>query len=200
MNIWFLILAAASYLIGSIPTGYITVKILARRDIREEGSKNMGATNVLRTTGTLPALFVFVLDALKGYCAVQLTGMLPGMQAELFKLFAALCVISGHAWTVLLGFKGGKGVATGLGAFLAIVPVQTLLSVLVFIAITFLTRYVSLASMASAAVLPVSCSLSGKSAVFTALSSLIAILVIYRHKENIKRLLAGNENKFGRKK
>ena len=196
-TIYFFMLVAVSFLIGSVPTGYLIVKLLKGKDIRNEGSRNIGATNVLRATGKLPAVIVLALDTLKGYLAVKLASLLPYMQWELFTLASALFVIAGHCWTIFLGFKGGKGVATGLGAFLAIAPMQTAASAVVFFIVIILSRYVSLASMLASAALPVICYFTGKSAAFSAAASLIALLIIYRHRENILRIIQGNENKIG---
>jgi glycerol-3-phosphate acyltransferase PlsY len=192
----FLLTAAYSYLLGSIPFGYLLVRIFRGQDVRQMGSGNIGATNVSRTS---PALGVFTLafDALKGMAAVLLTReFFPG-QALLLGV-AALAAIAGHMFPLWLRFRGGKGVATGLGAFVVVAPKAVLLVVGIF-ALVFLTfRYVSLASILSVAVFPLLTwilvpGLGWAQIMFPAVASL---LIIAKHRENILRLWAHTEPRF----
>ena len=201
-----------AYLIGSIPFGYLIV--LARRgaDVRESGSGGTGATNVSRSAGKAAGVLTLLLDALKGAVAVLSAQWLIG--APLFTASndwlpsswlisaAAVAVIIGHCFPVWLGFRGGKGVATALGAFLVLTPIPVLLAMLVFLPIALLTRYVSLASISAALSMPVFVCLQiiwthGDVSVFRAAAvSIGATLIIFAHRANIGRLLAGTESKF----
>ncbi|MEK7385238.1 MAG: glycerol-3-phosphate 1-O-acyltransferase PlsY, partial [candidate division NC10 bacterium] len=167
-------------------------------DIRQHGSGNIGATNVLRAAGWVPALLTLVLDIAKGYGAVWLgtllRGSAPGIAA------CALAAVVGNCWSVFLRFRGGKGVATGLGALLALVPWAVVPAIPVWLAIALTTRYVSLGSILAAACVPFGALLLRYPAPFIAASLAVAALIIARHHENIGRLLSGTERRLGEKR
>ena len=198
-----------SYLLGSIPFGYLAGRI-ARIDIRNCGSGNVGATNVIRTLGKGYGYPVFALDFLKGFGAVKISIMIvTGGQSEwnspeMFGIVAAISSVLGHSFPVWLGFKGGKGVATSAGALFALAPIATLVGVAIWILTFWLTRYVSVASIAAAAALPliilVSTWLSRTTGRLLFYSSVcLAAVVIWRHRSNLSRLMRGTEPRFTRK-
>lgn len=188
--------AIAAYLIGSIPFGLIVVKLMTGADVRASGSGNIGATNVLRTTGRLAGVLTLVLDAAKGYLAVWLANQLTG-GSTLWMSFAALAVLLGHAFPVWLKFEGGKAVATFVGAFAYLTPVPLLAVVLLFVFVVAWTRYLSLGSVIAAGLFPMACWMilhPGWPVLLSALGA--AILIIYRHKSNIARIRAAEEHVF----
>ena len=195
------------YLLGSIPFGFLTAR-LRGMDIREHGSRNIGATNVWRVCGWKFGLPVFLLDALKGAGAVWLGGWIAirlGGDAAWAGIACAMACIVGHSFPVWLGFKGGKGVATSLGALLCMMPLATGVTFLVWILVFKISRYVSLASIVAALVLPAFAIVAqitdrGRGWPFAGFATLAGVLVILRHRANIQRLLAGTENRFGKKK
>ena len=204
-----IIVAVCAYLIGSIPFGYILVRLFQGIDVRSIGSGNTGATNVARTGGKRLAIATLVLDIFKGWLTVFLILTLPfihssgPVQLHALATFAALIAVIGHMFPLWLGFKGGKGVATGLGVFLALAPFAALIAVAVFIVAVALTRYVSLGSILASAALPLALcwlyrDLFHASAL--AMSAAIALLIIVRHRQNIGRLLAGTESRLGARK
>lgn len=195
------LILAIAYLLGSIPFGYLLVLIFRKQDIRTTGSGNIGATNVARSGAKGLGILTLVLDAAKGYLAVALAIHFGGRLSTL-AVAAAVAAVFGHIFPVWLGFKGGKGIATALGVFLALVPVVAFASLPIFLVVVIATRYVSLASIVAAATIP-----------FLALwlvhdhtpalligLSLISLTTIVKHHANISRLLSGTENKFGSKK
>jgi acyl phosphate:glycerol-3-phosphate acyltransferase len=195
-----------AYLLGSIPFGYILVRTFRGEDIRATGSGNIGATNVARSGAKGLGIATLVLDALKGWLAVYIAqrlalhyGAFPhGYDvAALAGLFAVL----GHMFPIWLGFRGGKGVATALGVFLALMPFVTLIAVLVFVGVVVTTRYVSLGSIIGAAVLAILavCFDERHRIIVDLCYVAIALLVIWKHSGNIQRLRAGTESKFGQK-
>jgi glycerol-3-phosphate acyltransferase PlsY len=196
----FFLTAITSYLLGSIPFGYLLVRILRGEDVRKTGSGNIGATNVSRTSRGL-GLATLLLDAAKGFAAVALTRELhPG--EPLYVAGAALFAITGHMFPVWLGWRGGKGVATALGAFLCMAPRPVLAMVAVFVVVVAVSRYVSLGSIVAASAFPVLVIWMEHYRGVPALFILTAcVLVVARHHENIRRLLQGKESKFslGRK-
>lgn len=200
----YLLTALCSYLLGSIPFGYLVAKWRGV-DIRRHGSGNIGATNVLRVLGKRYGYVVFICDALKGFIPVHLARLLvwshPFQDPYVLPIIAAVCAILGHSFPVWLRFSGGKGVATSAGACLALMPWATLIVALVWSAAFFAFRFVSLASIAAAVALPVSLFFLPwtRDAVLVGFAMSIALLVIFRHRENIRRLLAGSEPRFGRK-
>jgi acyl phosphate:glycerol-3-phosphate acyltransferase len=191
-----LISAVAGYLLGSIPFGYLLVRAFRGADVRTTGSGNIGATNVARTSPAL-GLLTLVFDVLKGIAAVGLAlTMFPGNRTAAF--VAALSAISGHIFPVWLRFRGGKGVATGVGSFLLLTPKSILLAIAVFVAMMAMFRYVSLASVTAATTLPVFALLlhEGPSSAQIVLIATGSGLIILKHRQNIRRLLAGVEPKF----
>lgn len=194
-----------AYLLGSIPFGYLLVKFASGADIREIGSGGTGATNVSRKAGKAAGIVTLALDALKGAAAVFVARWLTGEAGTSWVVAgaAALAVI-GHCYPVWLKFKAGKGVATGLGVFLAVAPWATLAALAVFIIVVWRTRYVSLGSIIAAAFLPLWILLnhiwiapvSDFAPIMAALCAVSGV-IIFKHSENIKRLMAGEENKFG---
>jgi acyl phosphate:glycerol-3-phosphate acyltransferase len=205
----FLIIVAFSYLLGSIPFGYLLVRIFRGEDVRQSGSGNIGATNVSRKSPVM-GVVTLVLDALKGTASVALAYHLAGGMWGIAKPYpamamAALFAVLGHVFPVWLKFRGGKGVATGLGAFIVIAPRAVLVAVGIFILVVAIFRYVSLGSIIAVASFPILIlpgavhrSGGGRGAlVFIALTSL---LIIVRHHQNIRRLLAGTESRVGAKR
>jgi len=192
------VICIAAYLLGSIPTGYIITKLFKGVDIRTAGSGNPGATNVYRTAGAAAGIATFILDLLKGFLPVIFAVMLLGNGRVLWWVLAGLCAVAGHVWTVFLGFKGGKGVATACGVFFALLPLGTLFALALFLAVVFLTRYVSAGSICGAVFLPVYSWFSGEPRVLCVFATLVGALIVIRHKDNIERIINGTENKFGR--
>jgi glycerol-3-phosphate acyltransferase PlsY len=189
-----LIFVVFAYLVGSIPTGLLLAKAFAGVDIREAGSGNIGATNVYRTLGRKVGLLTLVGDCLKGLIPVAAAYAL-GFTTPWIALIG-LAAFLGHVYTVFLGFKGGKGVATALGVFLAVSPLAVLGALAVFSLVLFKWRFVSLASISAAAVVPSLVALIDKRPEIVGMSIIIAALVIWKHRENIKRLRQGTENRF----
>lgn len=183
----------AAYLLGSIPTGIIMSRLFGGTDPRKVGSGNIGATNVGRSAGRLAGILTLVGDALKGGLPAYLAA-----QYELGPLVVSLvggAAFAGHLFPVFLGFKGGKGVATALGVMVAIAPFAALLSACVFVALVAIKRYVSLGSIVAAAFLPVFLSLIPDGKAYVPLAVFISALVVIKHKDNIKRLINGTENR-----
>jgi len=205
-----LIIVVSSYLLGSIPFGYLLVRIFRGEDVRQTGSGNIGATNVARTGSKGLAIATLLLDALKGYVAVAHVFFFARHHANHFlnsgptlvytlAALAGFCAIVGHMYPVWLRFKGGKGVATAVGAFLGIAPTGILVVLALFVAIVVVTRYVSLGSIVAAAAFPFAAwwlNPSTRSIAVLGLLSASSLLIIIRHKDNIRRLLAGTENRF----
>jgi glycerol-3-phosphate acyltransferase PlsY len=200
-----LLIAAAAYLLGSIPTGYLLVRLFRHEDIRQSGSGNIGATNVLRGNGKLLGAATFLLDVLKGSAAVWLGGLLgalllPHCPLRDAEALAVLFAVLGHIFPVWLGFRGGKGVSTGFGVFLVAAPLAALAAIAVFALVLALSRYVSLASILGAACFPVfACFLvrGDRPLFYIAVQFAVALLIIARHYQNIRRLLAGTESRLG---
>lgn len=206
----FILSLIASYLLGSIPTALIAGRVIGKIDIRQHGSGNAGATNVYRLFGMKPYLAVLALDMLKGFAAVVVvadfgTGFIS---PERTGLYCGLFAVIGHIWTVFAGFKGGKGVATAAGVFLGLNAGVALAAIGVYLLVTLTTKYVSLGSMTAAALAPVFLLIDERifghyiPAELFAASVLLAALIVYTHRENIKRLMKGEERKteFLRKK
>jgi glycerol-3-phosphate acyltransferase PlsY len=187
---------AIAYLLGAIPFGYLLVKWKTGGDIRASGSGNIGATNVLRTTGRIAGIATLLLDIGKGYLAVWIAGRLSGNCVCLTSA-AALAVMAGHAYPVFLGFKGGKAVASFVGAFLCLTPIPLAAVLAVFLVTVAVTRHISVGSIVGAATFPLAVWLILHPAWPVVTAGLIAgAFIVYRHKENIRRLHAGTENMF----
>lgn len=182
-----------SYLLGSIPFGYLLVRSTEGKDVRSLGSGNIGATNVFRSN-RLSGILTLLLDAGKGYLAVVIAGWLGGDQQ--WQAVAALFAIIGHVFTVWLRFKGGKGVATGCGAYLALSPLAVLTTLGLFVLILLATKYISAASIAATAFFPFWAYLYGEPVKVLLWAALGAALIIAKHHQNIRRLMSGTENKF----
>jgi len=204
MKLWIIILAA-SYLLGSIPVGYLLVLTFRKEDVRETGSGNIGATNVARAGGKGLGIATLLLDALKGYLAVVLAihfAPTVGGVVSTLAIAAAVAAVVGHIFTVWLGFKGGKGIATAFGVFLALAPMVALGSFVIFALVFAISRYVSLASIVAAISIPLLTLWlvpRHTPALLLGLSA-ISLLSIIKHHENIARLLSGTESKFSSKK
>jgi glycerol-3-phosphate acyltransferase PlsY len=196
MVTWATILAGlCAYLLGSIPFGYLLYRLGRNEDIRETGSGNIGATNVLRVAGPLAGAATLLLDAGKGYVAASLAGRTTGSSIAIAA--CALLVIVGHCYPVFLGFRGGKGVATALGAFLAISPMAVFVCAAFFAASVLVFGYVSLASILAAAAFPLALHWSGDyPAVYLVAAVAASGLIIFRHRDNIHRLRTGTENRI----
>ncbi len=193
----FVIVIIVSYLIGSIPTGYLIVKAKTGQDIRTVGSGSTGATNVKRVLGKKWFFTVMILDAIKGAVPVLLAKFFgtAGLSIGLLPVLASIAVIIGHSKPCFLGFKGGKSVASGVGTILALNYVVGILIALIWAIVTYLTRYVSVGSIIALAVSPFLMYTMGSPFAYIMYCVIGAIYIIYLHRENIKRLIAGIENK-----
>jgi len=190
-----LFLALFGYLLGSVPTGLLLSKLFARVDPRQAGSGNIGATNIFRTAGKGLGVVTLVGDVLKGMIPIGIAIQLG--TSDLWLAAVGLTTFLGHIFSIFLGFRGGKGVATALGLYLVISPIAVLIEVLLFAGLVWRWRYISLGSISCATTIPVLIAFfRSDSQVYFILSVLIAALILYRHKENIVRLLQGSENKW----
>lgn len=187
-------LLLAAYLIGSIPTGLILGKLIWKKDLRQFGSHNIGATNAWRVLGRKAGILVFILDFIKGQLGVLLGGCLIGVPGAM--VAGGLLAMLGHMFPIFLGFKGGKGVATGLGVIAALMPKVTAIVVVVWLVLFLLTRYVSVASITAAALAPILAAFFNEPTIYFLFVLIAAIFIVFRHRENIKRLKAGRENRF----
>lgn len=200
--LWILGALLGSYVLGSVPSGYWIGK-LRGVDIRSQGSGNMGATNAFRVLGPAAGYLVFLIDAGKGFSAVFLLARLtayPG--SDWIRVGCALAAILGHTYTVFLNFKGGKGVATAFGVFLALAPVSTVLAFLGFLIVVAFSRYISAGSVIAALGFPFLVWVvgeSGQSFLILSLALLTSVLILLRHTQNIRRLFHGTENRLGQK-
>ena len=187
-----------AYLLGSVPTGVILAKAFSDVDPRTQGSRNIGATNVFRTAGKKLGAITLLGDILKGFIPVAIA---RGSIDSYFWVGAvALTAFIGHLYPIFLKFKGGKGIATGLGVFLALAPLPAILSFLIFAAAVYRWRYISLGSLSATAAFPIFLALLNPHRIYIPFAFAIGALIFYRHRENIERLLAGRESKFGEKK
>lgn len=193
----FALVIAASYLIGSIPTGYIIVKLFTGQDIRTIGSGSTGATNVKRVMGKKWFFTVMILDALKGALPVALTAHYMPALSDLgvLPVVSAICVILGHSKSVFLNFTGGKSVASGVGTLMALNWQAGLIIAAIWGIVTWVSKYVSLGSIVALALAPIIMWLLNAPIAYIIYALIAAIYVIYLHRENIKRLRAGTENK-----
>jgi glycerol-3-phosphate acyltransferase PlsY len=193
----FLLLIFA-YLLGSIPTGVILARAFSNVDPRTQGSKNIGATNIYRTAGKKLGVITLLGDILKGLIPVVIAR--GALESHFWIGAVALAAFLGHLYPIFLKFKGGKGIATGLGAFLALAPLSAILSLLVFLAAVYKWRYISLGSLTATAAFPVFLAFLNPHHIYIPFAVIIGVLIFYRHRENIERLLGGRESKFGTKK
>lgn len=198
------IVAVIAYLLGSIPFGYLLVRIFRKEDIRATGSGNIGATNVVRSGAKGLGALTFLLDAAKGYVAVFAAGCLLGewFSSPDLRAVSAFFAVVGHMHPVWLRFKGGKGVATAFGVFLALSPVAALIGLAVFLVVFLIWRYVSLASIVSAIAFPIMALILARdqrTPLFVAVVVLIPAIVVFKHRQNISRLLSGTEYRFGKR-
>jgi acyl phosphate:glycerol-3-phosphate acyltransferase len=207
-----LLITIAAYLLGSIPTGYLLIRLFCHQDIRQVGSGNIGATNVLRSGGKGLGALTFLLDMIKGSTAVGLGALLgalllPGCPRQNVEALAALIAVLGHMFPIWLNFRGGKGVATGFGVFLVAAPWAALAAIAVFAVVLLFSRYVSLASILGSASFPFFAWLfnrlqdnNDQPLFFSAVEIAVALLIIAKHHQNICRLMRGDESRFALKK
>jgi glycerol-3-phosphate acyltransferase PlsY len=209
----YIIVAVVAYLLGSIPFGYILVRLFRKQDVRTIGSGNIGATNVARSGAKGLGIVTLILDAAKGYAAVRFGFSMYPFIADYvhydprheyyLAAVAAVFAILGHMYPVWLKFKGGKGVATGVGVFLALAPMAVGLVLVIFITIVWFSRYVSLGSIIATAAFPLLAWLLYRNStppIVFIIAGLGAFLIILKHHQNIRRLLAGTEHRLGEKK
>ena len=194
MSVEYIITAAAAYLIGSIPSGLILGKLFWHTDLREHGSHNIGATNAWRTLGKGAGIAVFIADSLKGQAGVMLGLSLVG--TPLAAVVGGLLAIFGHSFSLFLRFHGGKGVATSLGVLSMLMGDVTFMLFVLWFTIVYVTRYVSLGSVVAGGLAPILVALFGYPMEYLLFTAIAAVLVIVRHRENIKRLMNGTENKI----
>ena len=187
-----------AYLIGAVPIGWLVARAFGVSDIRRHGSGTIGATNVLRTLGRLPAIVTLLGDVLKGYVAVALAARFTQGDPVAVAL-ATVAAVVGNCWSLFLGFRGGKGVATGLGALLRLVPWATLAALPVFVAVVATSRFVSLGSLLGALCVPLGAALLGYPRASVIAAVAVALIVLGRHHANIARLRAGTESRLGQK-
>ena len=191
-----LLALSIAYLLGAIPFGYLLVKLTTGSDVRASGSGNIGATNVMRTTGRAAGIATLLLDIAKGYLAVWISGRLTGGD-PFWMSAAALAVMAGHAYPVFLRFQGGKAVASFIGAFLCLTPMAMVCALLVFVGVVAVTRYISMGSISAAATFPLAVWIvqHPQQPIFIA-AVVAAAFIIYRHSSNIRRLHSGTEHRF----
>lgn len=194
---WLLLLA--SYLLGATPTSYLIARSVRGIDLREHGSGNLGATNAFRVLGWKAATPIFLFDIFKGWLPAALFPLWDGVEGWAWPLAYGAAAVIGHVFSIYVGFRGGKGVATGAGVFLALAPTAVLAGLAVWLLLVFTTGYVSLASITAAVVLPVAVLIvQGANPIFY-LALVLAAFVIYAHRSNVRRLLRGEEHCFRRK-
>jgi glycerol-3-phosphate acyltransferase PlsY len=203
-----IVIILLSYLVGSFPTSIVTGRLLRRIDIREHGSGNAGGTNVFRVLGWKAGLFVALVDVGKGMLATLLISKIRIdavlLDIMLVQIIAGVAAVIGHIWTIMAKFKGGKGVATGGGMIIALFPWAALICFFIFITIVLLTRYVSVGSMAATSALPLALIIMDRVFGITVppagyiFSILVALLIFYTHRANIRRLINGTENRFNK--
>jgi glycerol-3-phosphate acyltransferase PlsY len=193
------LLLVCSYLIGSFPTSHVLARAARGIDLRQHGSGNLGATNAYRVLGWRIAVPIFIVDIAKGWFPAFAFPRWDGVDAIHWALAYGAAAILGHVYSVYVGFKGGKGVATSAGVFLALAPVAVLIGLVVWAALVFATGYVSLASIAAALTVPVAIALRHGARPVLLLSIGLAVFVVYAHRANIGRLRRGEEHRFGRR-
>jgi acyl phosphate:glycerol-3-phosphate acyltransferase len=201
----YIIAALAAYFLGSIPTGFLVAKAKGI-DIRTVGSGNIGATNAFRVLGKPAGSFVLIVDALKGYIAaawlsvliIKLTNV-PAANAETLRIISGICAVLGHNYTCWLKFKGGKGIATTAGVYIALAPLAVAIAIATWILFALVSRYVSVASIAAAIALPTAVWFTKDSVLLGIVTTALGALAIFKHKKNIQRLMNGTENRIGKK-
>ena len=196
MNLEGILLVAGGYLVGSIPTGVILSRLFSTKDIRIEGSGNIGATNVFRVLGAKLGVLTLAGDVVKGAIPVIMTRSVLG--GEMWVAVVAFSTFLGHLYPLYLGFRGGKGVATALGIFLVVVPLMVPWVIIVFALVVVRWKYVSLGSLTASALMPVFLCLAGYPMVYVNLSVAMGCLIFYRHRDNIKRLRKGQEKNISK--
>ncbi len=186
------------YFIGNFSSGYFLGKFLKNVDIREHGSGNAGATNALRVFGVKIGLLTFIIDVLKGICGVYIGKLIMGDPGA---LVGGISVVVGHNWPAILGFKGGKGIATSMGVVLSISPITAIISIVFGVLVVAKTKFVSLGSITGAIIIPIIGIIINRpfDIYFVLFYLILSLMAIYRHKGNIKRLINGNERKLGEK-
>lgn len=195
-------IALLGYLLGSIPTGLILTKLVSKTDPRKTGSKNIGATNIFRTAGKTLGILTLAGDVIKGAIPIGVAIKVGvdhewGLSSDAWIAIAGLAPFLGHIFSIFLGFKGGKGVATALGVYLMISPLAVLLEIFIFSAIVWKWKFISLGSITCAIIMPFLIAFfRSDSQSYFVLSVIIAALIIFRHQSNILRLLSGTENKL----
>ena len=194
------LLLVAAYLIGAFPSSYVIAKLVRGIDLREHGSGNLGATNAFRVLGWKAATPVFIIDTLKGWLPPFLFPRYDNSDAWEWALAYGAAAIIGHVFSIYVRFKGGKGVATGGGVFLALAPLAVLIGLVVWSVLLFITGTVSIASIASAVTLPIAVYFLGLPSAVLALAIALSAFVIYAHRSNIKRLMRGEEPSFRKRK
>lgn len=192
---------AASYLTGSVPTGYIFGRLIKGVDIREFGSGNIGATNTIRVIGKMPGLIVLIIDIFKGFlCVTYIASFFmhfsPAARPELYRIIAGLTAIAGHNWTVFLKFKGGKGVATSAGVMMGLAPGIFWLGFLVWLITFLMSGYVSIASIIASVSIPVLALVSNQPTELTVFFSVLCLAIVYKHRPNLRRLKNKEEKKI----
>ena len=202
----YIVVAIAAYLLGSIPTGFLVAKARGI-DIRAVGSGNIGAANTFRSIGKTAGIFVLVIDALKGFVAVEACGMILKCLGiaetdveDHYRIVAGISAILGHNYTCWLKFKGGKGVATTAGVYLALAPAALGIAVVVFILVVAIWRYTSLGSMLAAVALTIAVWFTRPDMCLRLVTIALCLLTLFKHQTNIQRLVAGKENKLEFKK
>jgi glycerol-3-phosphate acyltransferase PlsY len=201
----YIVVSIVGYLLGSIPTGFLVAKARGI-DIRAVGSGNIGAANTFRAIGKTAGIFVLVMDALKGYVAVEICGLIlnllgmPRSDWENYRIIAGIFAVLGHNYTCWFGFKGGKGIATTGGIYLALAPLAVLIALIVFILVVAITRYTSLGSILGAVIIPTVVWLTHDNWMLRIVTIALGVLAILKHRTNIQRLIAGTENKVEFKK
>jgi len=190
-----------AYLIGSIPTAYIFGRLLKGIDIRQYGSGNIGATNVFRVIGRLPGILVLFIDMMKGFvCATYVANLFmyisPVIRPQLYSVFAGLAAIAGHNWTLFLRFRGGKGVATSAGVVIGLIPKIFWLGFLVWCIMFSVTGFISLASIVASVSIPLFTLVFGESTEIVIFMSILCLVIVYKHRPNIKRLQKGEEKRI----
>jgi acyl phosphate:glycerol-3-phosphate acyltransferase len=196
MAILYALLILLSFFIGAIPFGLIIGRLTAGVDITRRGSGNIGATNVTRELGIKWGVITLLLDISKGFFPLFIAINIPIQYHALFLIIISLAVLLGHMYSPFLRFKGGKGVSTGFGIFLALSPVSAIISLIIFLLVVYLFNYISLGSIAGAFFMPVNLALMDKPATVIAIALLTASLILIAHGENIVRIITGHERKW----